>query len=287
MLETTRNIQQKKLIITEKKRANELDGKHWLKNSISIWSDINKDGEEQKLKHPSMFPWRLVAKLIETFTNHHQSYILDPFVGTGSTLVACQKLNKFGIGIDISKEYIHLSKKRLEQLSHQFSQKRVTKQKLIHKSAELALTSMKSNIIDFVVTSPPYWNILTQKRSADMKKNKDYANTNGNLGHIDCYQEYIINIQDIFFEVYRVMKNKSYCIVNVMDLRKKNQFFPLHIDISLALQKIGFVLDDMIIWDRRKEYNNLRPLGYPYVFRVNKVHEFLLIFQKIKNATSN
>ena len=65
-----------------------------------------------------------------------------------------------------------------------------------------------------------------------------------------------------------------------MDLRKKNFFYPLHIDISSIMNTIGFVLDDIIIWDRRQEYNNLRPLGYPYVFRVNKVHEFLLIFKK-------
>ena len=51
-------------------------------------------------------------------------------------------------------------------------------------------------------------------------------------------------------------------------------------DITTKLREIGFTLDDIIIWDRRQEYNNLRPLGYPNVFRVNKVHEFILIFQK-------
>jgi hypothetical protein len=34
------------------------------------------------------------------------------------------------------------------------------------------------------------------------------------------------------------------------------------------------------VWNRQAEYNNLRPLGYPAVFRVNKVHEYLLIMQK-------
>ncbi len=35
-----------------------------------------------------------------------------------------------------------------------------------------------------------------------------------------------------------------------------------------------------MIWDRRGEYNNLRPLGFPAVFRINKTHEFVLIFRK-------
>jgi hypothetical protein len=45
------------------------------------------------------------------------------------------------------------------------------------------------------------------------------------------------------------------------------------------LQRRGF-RRDIIIWDRRQDYNNFRPLGYPAVFRVNKAHEFILIFQK-------
>ena len=45
-------------------------------------------------------------------------------------------------------------------------------------------------------------------------------------------------------------------------------------------QDIGFLFDDLIIWDRKHEYNNLRPLGHPSVFRINRVHEYILIFQK-------
>ena len=67
-----------------------------------------------------------------------------------------------------------------------------------------------------------------------------------------------------------------------MDIRKGPHFFPLHMDLTAVMQQLGFFLDDIIIWDRRQEYNNLRPLGYPYVFRVNKIHEFIMIYQKPK-----
>ncbi len=77
-------------------------------------------------------------------------------------------------------------------------------------------------------------------------------------------------------------KKDGFCCVIVMDLRKKNEFFPFHTDVMDFMVEIGFYLDDIIIWDRRQEYNNLRPLGYPYVFRINKVHEFILIFKKSK-----
>lgn len=50
-------------------------------------------------------------------------------------------------------------------------------------------------------------------------------------------------------------------------------------DVTEAARESGFELQDIIIWDRQSEYNNLRPLGYPYKFIVNKVHEYLLVFR--------
>jgi hypothetical protein len=67
-----------------------------------------------------------------------------------------------------------------------------------------------------------------------------------------------------------------------MDIRQGSQFFPFHMSISNMMAEVGFVLEDIIIWDRKREYSNLRPLGYPYVFIVNKVHEYILIFRKAK-----
>ena len=55
------------------RRANQLDGKTWTKNSISIWSDINKSAEEIKLGHPALFPLQLAQRLIECFTTESDS----------------------------------------------------------------------------------------------------------------------------------------------------------------------------------------------------------------------
>ena len=84
----------------------------------------------------------------------------------------------------------------------------------------------------------------------------------------------------MFTEVNHVLKKGSYCIVNVMDIRKKNKFYPFHSDLATMMQTIGYIYDDLIIWDRQADYNNMRPLGYPSKFRINKVHEYLLIFHK-------
>ncbi len=118
------------------------------------------------------------------------------------------------------------------------------------------------------------------KRSADQKDAVNYSDKTNDVGNIANYSEFINSLSNLFDSVNRVLKKGGYCIVNVMDIRKKSNFYPLHNDLTTALQKIGFIYDDLIIWDRQADYNNMRPLGYPYKFRVNKVHEFLLIFVK-------
>jgi len=65
-----------------------------------------------------------------------------------------------------------------------------------------------------------------------------------------------------------------------MDIRKGPRLYQLHSDLTRKMEETGFTLNDIIVWDRQKEYNNMRPLGYPYSFIINKVHEYILIFKK-------
>lgn len=262
---------------TPRKRANELDGKTWLRYSVSVWSDIRKTKEEIAIKHPAMFPTALVGRLIECFTNSDASLILDPFAGVGSTLLAAKELGKDAIGLEISPDFVQVAEGRLSQMNLFAEETEI----IIHTTDSRELYRyVPPNSVDMVVTSPPYWDILLQKRTADNKDQRDYGDTEADIGKIRDYEKFLFELRNIFEQVFIAMKPMSYCCAIVMDLRKKNRFYPYHIDISHLMEDIGFIFDDTIIWDRSQEYNNLRPLGYPSVFRVNKVHEFILIFQK-------
>jgi DNA modification methylase len=262
------------------KRANTLDGKTWTKYSISIWNDIRKSPEELKIKHPAMFPVQLASRVIECFTNEEDKVVFDPFMGIGSTLIAANRLGKIGIGIEIYKKYVDIAKSRLSQTQLLAEQQPF----YIHcTDARNLLNFVKEESIDLVLTSPPYWNILTQKRTADSKEIRQYGDEKNDLGRITNYQDFLKALKDIFQKVYQTLKKGKYCIVVVMDIRKGPKFYPFHSDIANLMQEIGFIYDDFIIWDRRHEYNNIRPLGYPSVFRINRVHEFILIFKKPKS----
>lgn len=225
-----------------------------------------------------MFPIALVERLITIFTNRYQSVIIDPFAGVGSTIVAAQRLGKDGIGIELNPAFAELARARCTQPTL-FTEQRGTATIYTANALDTA-TILAHQSVDFVVTSPPYWNILNQKRTADYKAIRTYSDADADLGNIADYDEFMQQIQRVFVGVHQVLRNGSYCCVVVMDIRRKNRFYPFHSDIATMMQEIGFIYDDLIIWDRRHEYNNMRPLGYPSVFRVNKAHEFILIFQK-------
>ena len=257
----------------------DLDGKSWLQYSISIWSDIRKSGEENGLAHPAIFPIMLPERLIKIYS-HEGELIFDPFAGSGSTLIAAKNLKRYSKGIELSEKFIKLYKQRTKKL-RLFDDKKYNPVLLKGDARNLSKYVAESSV-QLTVTSPPYWDILNQRRTADYKEIRKYSDIDADLGNIKSYQNFLDVLKDIFANVYRVTKNDGFCCVIVMDLRKKDEFYPFHIHIIDFMSNIGFSLDDTIIWDRRQEYNNLRPLGYPYVFRINKVHEFILIFKKCK-----
>ena len=259
------------------KRANELDGSEWTRLSISVWRDIRKTPDEVRYHHPAMFPTMLTTRLIRCFATSSDKVVLDPFMGSGSTLVSALSTGKQGIGFEINQGYVKLAQSRLAQkplIGDAFPP-------LIHHESAMHIERiLEPESVHLCITSPPYWDILSQKRTADYREIRNYSDTDGDLSRIATYEDFLDGLVQVFRQVFGVLHRGKYCVVNVMDLRKKDKFYPFHADLSTRMQEIGFIWDDLIIWDRREEYNNLRCLGYPYVFRINKIHEYLLIFKK-------
>jgi len=292
--------------MTKKRRLNYLDGKTWAKYSISVW-DVVKGPEETKLGHPAMFPVELCKRLIEIYTWPGE-VVLDPFMGSGSVLVAAKMLKRKGIGFDVVPEFVELAKNRLNEVkpelrrttrltefftSDMSSKEREELEKCLKEisnadiepevyceDARNLLEYVKPETVDLCITSPPYWMIHKRKRTADYKEPRPYSNLENDLGNIEDYGEFMRELARVFQNVYKVLKPGKRCVVIVMDIRVGNKFIPYHMDITRMMEKMGFILEDIIIWDRRLEYSNLRPLGYPYAFIVNKVHEYILIFRR-------
>lgn len=258
-------------------KMNNFTGKEWLQNSFSIWRDIRRNKEEKRLKHPAMFPIELAEKLINIYTKNPGEVILDPFSGVGSTVIAAKNLDKAGVGVELSKEFVKIAKERVKD---EYNNECNYPPKLFIGDSRKLGKIIKDESVDLCINSPPYWDILNRRRTVDKKININYSDSKKDIGNIDSYEDFLTETKKVYSEVYRVLKPNKRCCVVVMDVRKKDKFFPLHMDITKIMEEIGFELEEFIIWDRQHEYNNMKTLGYPWVFRVNKVHEFICIYWK-------
>jgi len=185
--------------------------------------------------------------------------------------------------VDLSQEYYKISNKRISNFPPELQENsKIILPKTFNKDSRHLSDFIETNSVDLVVTSPPYWDILNQKRTADGKVIRNYSNDKSDLGNIADYEEFLQDLKLVFAEVYKVLKPGSRCISIVMDLRKKDKFFPLHEDQTRIMREIGFSLDEYVIWDRQRDYNNMKTLGYPYVYRFNRIHEFICIYKKDK-----
>ncbi len=276
------------------KKANNLDGKSWIKNSLSVWRGPIRSPEERKLGHPAVFPVELVNKLIDSLIYIDPAkdprLLFDPFAGTATALMAAAEKGISGVGIELNPDYWENGARRLEQVKGWMVEKKEEGRLILSRDrarirwlqgdARELKEELLGGDIDLTVTSPPYWDIMNQKRSVDRKESRPYSADDKDFSNIGDYDHFLEEQVWIFSEIFYSTRPQGYLVVVVMDLRKGKNFYPLHLDYCQMLQKVGFTLDDIIIWDRSQEYNNLRPLGYPSVFRINKVHEYLLIFQR-------
>ncbi|KOY72060.1 DNA-methyltransferase [Apilactobacillus kunkeei] len=94
----------------------ELNGGKQMKD---VWTTPTTQKMEKRFgKHPTQKPLSVVKRIIEASTNK-DSLVLDPFVGSGTTCVACRQLGVRSIGIDMAEEYLDIAKNRVEDYSNE------------------------------------------------------------------------------------------------------------------------------------------------------------------------
>lgn len=84
---------------------------------IAMWNIPNvKSNHPEKTEHPCQFPIELVERCVLALTNEN-SWVLDPFAGVGSTVIAAIKNNRHAIGIEKEQSYCDIAEKRINDLN--------------------------------------------------------------------------------------------------------------------------------------------------------------------------
>lgn len=263
--------------IHPKNKLNDLTGREWIKfvKSWFIFNAVPSDLKEERRilgdisrDHPATFSPTMISEFIKFFTKKEQT-ILDPFLGIGTTLVACDRTKRKGIGIELIEKYANMAKKR-------------TYQKIIVGDAR-NISQFKLPRIDYCITSPPYWNILNRSTGSFEKYRKSqglstkYSDSQQDIGNIKSYEEYLNTMFDIFQQIHEILKPGGYITIIVKNIKQNGQFYPLAWDLAKKLNSL-YELKDEKIWIQDKV--KLAPYGYPYAWTSNIIHHYCLILRK-------
>jgi len=267
-------------------KLNELTAREWISETVSVWRQRglgrghpDTDIERQ---HPAPFSFTDVARLIRFFSKTDE-VVLDPFVGIGSTLKAAALEGRRGIGIELSPRFAALSRERLAR-EVDASGGTGAAQQVLEGDAREVLASLETGSVDFVVTSPPYWNILHKK---DHKARQERV-TQGlatryshddprDLGNVDDYETFVKELVTILADCGRVLKPNKYLAVVVSDFRDGGRLRMFHADLASSLENVGFVLKGITVL--YQTHKRVFPYGYPAAYVPNIHHQYVLILR--------
>ncbi|MDN3509807.1 MAG: site-specific DNA-methyltransferase [Candidatus Jettenia sp.] len=277
------DIDYKRLCTCKPNNLNCLSAKDWLKSQLGVWQFIyEKRDIRDKTLHPATFPISLAKKVIELFT-HKGELVIDPFIGSGTTLLAAQDANRNAVGFDLQAKYIELAQSRL------------VNQNMFNKTKQIAIQDDARNIhkyfdketVSLIWTSPPYANLLNRKRknksrkfrnNEQLDKVEQYSQDERDLG-IMSIEEYTKVMGDIYENLLPLLKPKAHCVINIPDMWWENQRITIHISLVKELRKRGYELRNIIIWDRTNIVNQIGIFGYPSNYiTMGVTFEYLLDF---------
>jgi DNA modification methylase len=269
-----------------KNKLNDLTGKEWIKFSKSWFVHRPPRRKEEELLHPAKFPESLIEEFISFFTKEGE-WILDPFLGTGSALLAAGKLKRNGVGIELSKDYYESARRRIKR--NKFSTELISICGASEKLGELINSNFKKNIMfDYVITSPPYWNqlernSLRQKLRSNKGLSTKYSDDSGDLGNVKDYQDFIQKQAEIFDNVFDCTKPNGYLTIITNNVYFDGKLFPLTYDTAISLTNRdakSWTLKDEKIW--LQDDKPLVALGVNNAWVANRHHQYCLIFRKEK-----
>jgi len=259
--------------------------KEWLKSQLGVWrfSYESRDIRKKDI-HPATFPISLATRVIELFT-HEGELVLDPFVGSGTTLIAARDLNRNAVGFDLNRQYISLCEQRLVQSSLLGE----TMQIAVNDDAIRVPSYLADETVTLIFTSPPYANLLNRERK---NKSRRFRN-NDQLGKIEQYSqeprdlgtmplpEYTRSMGDIFEALLPLLRPRAHCVINVPDMWWENERITIHVSLIEELRKRSYELRNVIIWDRTNLVNRIGIFGWPSNYiTMGVTFEYLLDFWK-------
>ncbi len=221
-----------------KNKLNDLDPKKWLKFQKSWFVHDPPRRKKEVLRHPAKFPETLAQEFIEFFTRRGQ-VVLDPMVGTGSTLVAALRSGRNAYGIELNPQYAQIAAQVVqeEQLTLGEASQELVSRVIIGNAEEFEKIAETEHIppVDYVITSPPYWDMLRARgaQTQNRRRNSEaldvfYSDDPDDLGNISDYEMFLSRLTGVYAGLKPHLAPGAYLTIIVKNVKKGEEYIPWH-----------------------------------------------------------
>jgi DNA modification methylase len=263
-------------------KLNDLDPKSWLKFQKSWFIHNPPPRKKGVLVHPAKFPETMAQEFIEFFTKEGET-VLDPMAGTGSALVAALRCGRNSYGIELNPKYAEIACQFIEEERQSLGSSIVNlKSEIINGDASHA-SEYRIPTIDYVLTSPPYWNMLHAKGAETQKKRRSaddldvfYSDDPNDVGNLHDYEAFLEKLVGIYAGLQPLLREKAYLTIIVKNVKKGGKIYPLAWDLGRELGKT-YTLKDEKIW--LQDNQRLAPYGMNSAWVSNTFHHYCLQFR--------
>ncbi len=191
--------------------------------------------------------------------------ILDPMVGSGTTLIEARLLNRNAIGIDVNPAPVQMTSERIA-----FDVQNSSEQVVRLGNAQ-NLSGIDDDTIDLIITHPPYLGLVQYSGGQNPV---DFSSIAGIPNFLDA-------LELALREMYRVLRPGQVCAILIGDTRKRQHYIPLSYFVLKRCLKTGFVLKEEII---KTQHNTTCAPRWSASAKQYKfyliMHEHLFVFRK-------
>lgn len=201
-----------------------------------------------------------------------EDFVLDCFLGGGTTAVECLLLQRKGIGLDVSPHAISMSKEIVKQIKREANknQKSIAEYLPSTISGDARRLPFRDESIDLVCCQPPYADAISYT-----------WNVRGDLSKVHDIDEFCHGLSQVALEIYRVLKPEKRCAIMVGDIRRNKMMIPLGFRVLEIFLDANFETEEIVIkkqfQDRSTPFYKSKE-GALLNYRIE--HEYIFVLKK-------
>jgi len=246
-------------------------------NVDSLWliDEREKSGKHANVYHGNFIP-QIPYQLISRYTKESDT-VLDLFMGSGTTLFECEKMNRNFIGFDINTEIINYVKSKMaetQKIKFIINECDVADEILFKENVEKSLLELNAEKVQFIIVHPPYMDIIKfTEKTEDFSKIGDLT---------EFVKQFVLAIKNAF----PYLENKKYLGIVIGDVYKKSEVVPLAFYVLDAIKRnFNVKLKGIVI---KNIEGNRGKLGQKNIWQYRALksdyfifkHEYILVFKK-------